>query len=125
MTGKKLAILVAVGLVLAVAAGLCGCTSYRKTVERYGLTMREDEVVIEGLKRERTIVLAADTHISLCDERDDAVAEKAAQRYQMFASLTKNPSDVNFRHMAEVFKQMKPDLIVLAGDITDSAMEVH
>lgn len=110
-------------LVLATAAGICGCTSYRKTVERYGLTMREDVVFIEGLAKERTIVLAADTHISLCDERDGAVAEKAAQRYQMFASLTKNPSDVNFRHMAEVFKQMKPDLIVLAGDITDSAME--
>ncbi len=123
MIRKKLAVLVTVVLALAVAAGICGCTPHRKTVEEYGLTMREDEVVIEGLKTERTIVLAADTHISLCDDRDTAVAEKAAQRYQMFASLAKNPADVNFSHMMEIVKQMKPDLLVLAGDITDSAME--
>ena len=75
-----------------------------------------------GLDKPMDIIFIADTHISLCDERDSAVSDKAALRYQSFLSPDGLHSDEMFAEEMDYVKDMSPDLLILGGDIIDSAM---
>ena len=75
-----------------------------------------------GLDKPMEIVFLADTHISLCDDRDSEVMEKAALRYQSFLSPDGLKADEMFAEEMGYVKELKPDLLILGGDIIDSAM---
>ncbi len=75
-----------------------------------------------GLEKPMDIIFLADTHISLCDERDSDVMDKAALRYQSFLSPDGLKADEMFAEEMAYVRDHKPDLLILGGDIIDSAM---
>ncbi len=81
----------------------------------------EEEVDI-GLSKPMDIMFIADTHISLCDERDSDLKDKAGSRYAMFQSPEGVSADKVFAAEMEYVKKQSPDLLILGGDIIDSAM---
>ncbi len=85
------------------------------------LTIREENLTL-GLDDPMDIVFLADTHISLCDDRDDEVRPKASVRYEAFLSPDGLHADEIFNEEIDYVKHISPDLLVLGGDITDSAM---
>lgn len=93
--------------------------NYRK---KHHLLLHENEVAIPGLKRNFTILFLSDTHLSLCDKRDFKVRDKAARRYEMFRSPDGESADTSFQQLLHYAKLEKPDLLLLGGDIVDSAM---
>lgn len=86
------------------------------------VTVHEEEVVVPGLKKEFQIVFLADTHISLCDERDSELSAKAAARYAGFYAPDGDAADVSFLKLMNYVSEEEPDLLILGGDIVDSAM---
>ncbi len=93
----------------------CGHGSYPD------IKVHEEELDL-GLKEEADIFFVADTHISLCDERDSALSEKAAARYGMFVSADGVHADDMFAEQMRYVRDASADLLVLGGDIVDSAM---
>ena len=85
------------------------------------LKIFEDEIDI-GLSEPMDIMFIADTHISLCDDRDSGLKDKAKARYSMFLSPKGIGADKVFATEMEYVKNESPDLLVLGGDIIDSAM---
>jgi len=75
-----------------------------------------------GLDEPMDIVFLADTHISLCDDRDSDLKDKAALRYQSFVSPDGIKADEMFAEEMAYVSKLKPDLLILGGDIIDSAM---
>ena len=82
----------------------------------------EEVLEIPGITEEYELLFVADSHISLCDERDPDVKEKAAQRYEMFRSPLGKGADETFHNTMEYVRIEQPDLLILGGDIVDSAM---
>ena len=85
------------------------------------LQIFEQEVDI-GLSEPMDIMFIADTHISLCDERDGELKDKAKSRYMLFVSPDGIGADKMFASEMELVRQQNPDLLILGGDIIDSAM---
>ncbi len=81
-----------------------------------------DEEIDLGLDTDMDIVFVADTHISLCDDRDKALSDKALARYEIFKSPDGIHADDIFAEEMDYVKDTSPDLLVLGGDIVDSAM---
>lgn len=75
-----------------------------------------------GLSKPVDIMFVADTHISLCDERDEAVKDKADLRYGAFVSPDGLHADEIYAEEMNLVKEKAPDLLILGGDIVDSAM---
>lgn len=75
-----------------------------------------------GLDKPMDIVFIADSHISMCDERDKDVIDKAGSRYDAFVSPDGLKADEMFAEQMAYVKEISPDLLILGGDITDSAM---
>lgn len=75
-----------------------------------------------GLDEPMDIIFIADTHISLCDDRDSSVMDKAALRYQSFLSPDGLKADEMFAEEMAYVREHRPDLLILGGDIIDSAM---
>ena len=86
------------------------------------MTVQEHEVPIAGLEENFELFFMADTHISLWDERDTEILEKAASRYEMFRSENGIGAEESFRDMVEYISDEEPDLLIMGGDILDSAM---
>lgn len=87
------------------------------------VSVHEDTIKVEGLSRPYEIIMVADSHISLCDDRDAALIEKAAKRYKDFTCWDGEGADKAFEECIKYVKREKPDVFLLAGDIIDSAME--
>ena len=66
--------------------------------------------------------LIADTHISLCDDRDPELIEKAAARKAAFEQESGKKAVRTFHSLITESIESGTDLTIFAGDITDSAM---
>ncbi len=88
-----------------------------------GIRIREEEIQIPGLTRAYDFFLIADTHISLCDERDESLMEKARARRLAFEQESKKTAVRTFQNLITQANQRNADLAIFAGDITDSAMQ--
>ena len=117
----------------AILAALClaGCgadetaqtaENREKILERNHLSLQEIEVDVPEIEGEHEILFLADTHLSLCDERDPELQDKAAQRYASFADAEGRKADETFRAWMEYIKWEQPELVIFGGDILDSAM---
>lgn len=90
---------------------------------RWGnLSVRKENVQIPGIREKHTLFFLADSHISLCDETDPSLLEKANARRESFKSKDNAYAEESFSTCMEYIRLEKPDLLVLGGDITDSAM---
>lgn len=83
--------------------------------------VHEEELDL-GLSKPFDITFIADTHISLCDDRDEALKDKATLRYSAFVSPDGLHADEMFTEEMDLVKEQAPDLLILGGDIVDSAM---
>ena len=136
---KKTGFAIAAVMVLTLA----GCSFGKQNIEidpkagaKIGAPVREDEAVpcpsdvtvhmetieIEGLTEEHEIVFTADNHISLWDERDSLVANKAKERYETFKSWDGAYADESFKSVIQYVRSENPELLVIGGDLLDSAM---
>ncbi len=107
--------------ILAVSAA--GCAFSRESGADQGVVVHEETVVIPKLEEEFEILFLADTHISLCDDRDPELLEKAKARYEGFREESGGTgADESFRELMAYVKEEQPDLLILGGDIVDSAM---
>ncbi len=86
------------------------------------LSLHEEEITIDGLKKEYRLFFVADTHISLCDERDSEVLEKANQRKAAFVDANGEPAEQSLAKLIEASNLKESDLFIMGGDILDSAM---
>lgn len=101
------------------------CESEEKKMQtKYNISPHFEVVKeISGLSKDFEIVFISDSHISLADERDTAeVEDKALSRFAMFKDSKGNDANKTFNDMIEYTKYLSPDLLILGGDITDSAM---
>ncbi len=86
------------------------------------LHISEEKVSVEGLKKEYRLFFVSDSHISLADERDtDEVQEKAKQRHESIL-YEGYASEQYFDALVKEAGKRKSDLLILGGDIVDSAM---
>ena len=85
------------------------------------IIVHEEELDL-GLSKEADIIFLADTHISLCDDRDPALITKALERYEAFVTSDGIHSDDIFKEEMAYVKGQSPDLLILGGDVIDSAM---
>ena len=107
-------------------AEMAGFSSSKKIkpngTQRVNPIVHEEKVVISGLEKEFEIMFLTDTHISLCDDRDPDLIEKAQARYEIFRNKSGVGADESFRGMIAYIAEEQPDLLILGGDIVDSAM---
>ena len=82
----------------------------------------EETVTMAGIRRSYDFFLIADTHISLCDDRDPGLIEKAQTRREAFARESKKTAVRTFHNLITQSNRNDTDLTIFAGDITDSAM---
>ncbi len=100
----------------------CAPKTAEEIAEKENIVVREEIVEIPGLTEEFEFIFMADNHISLCDERDASVQEKAQARYESFRSKDGAGADESFRMLLDYVKAEKPRLLILGGDVVDSAM---
>ncbi len=93
-----------------------------RIVEEKKLRIREKTLEVPGLTRELDILFLADIHISLCDERDGALVKRAQVRRDMMLDSNGRPADHTFHEFIDYCGAEKPELLILGGDITDSAL---
>ena len=87
------------------------------------IRIQEEFLQIEGIRRDYDILLIADTHISLCDERDAKLMEKAQARRLAFEQESGKSAVRTFHSLITESVKSGMDVTVFAGDITDSAMQ--
>lgn len=85
------------------------------------LNVRQEVIDVEGINGEHKIFFLADSHISMCDDRDAELMDKATQRAASFAADGIQAQD---RFDAIIGKAGETDreMVILGGDIIDSAM---
>ncbi len=83
---------------------------------------REEVCSVPGITKPYKIIFISDTHISLCDERDASLSDKSASRYNAARSKEGIGADKTFHSLMTYVKKEQPDLLILGGDIIDSAM---
>ncbi len=86
------------------------------------INIREEYLEIEGIKHDYDFFLIADTHISLCDDRDPKLMEKAQARKRAFENESGKIAVRTFHNLITEAMKGGTDLTIFAGDITDSAM---
>ncbi|MCR5357397.1 MAG: metallophosphoesterase [Lachnospiraceae bacterium] len=86
-----------------------------------GLHIEEATADIKGMKGRFNIFFLADSHISKCDDRDKDLITKAARRSILFKKDGINSWD-RFDMLIEESKNCDTDIVVMGGDIVDSAM---
>lgn len=86
------------------------------------IQIQEEEVTIAGIRHDYGFLLIADTHISLCDDRDSKMLEKAQMRREAFERESKKNAVRTFHNLITQSVRSQADLTIFAGDITDSAM---
>ncbi len=82
----------------------------------------EKTMEIKGLERDVDILFIADMHLSLCDDRDMEVYDKAVYRYGYMMDANGRPAYQTFHEFVDYANAEEPDLFILGGDIVDSAM---
>lgn len=107
---------------LLLCAALCLGFAVKKADSFGSLHVQDAQLSIKGIGRAYNLFLIADTHISLCDERDAALLEKAETRRQAFARESGKNAARTFHNLITEAVNSDTDLTVFAGDITDSAM---
>lgn len=97
-------------------------TDIKETVsDSIPLNIRQEVIDIPKIETEHNIFFLADSHISMCDDRDSELMDKASQRAASFAADGIQAQDRFDAIIAEAAGQ-KRDMVVLGGDIIDSAM---
>ncbi|MCR5777016.1 MAG: metallophosphoesterase [Lachnospiraceae bacterium] len=87
------------------------------------IEIKAETVEVEGLKKNYNIFFLSDSHICLTDERDDsAVIEKEQLRSAILFTTERIESWRTFDALIKKAKGTKQDLMILGGDIIDSAM---
>jgi len=85
------------------------------------INVTEETIDVEALDREFNIFFIADSHISMCDDRDSELMDKASQRSESFKADGIEAWDRFDALIAEVNKG-DDDIVLFGGDIIDSAM---
>ncbi len=99
--------------------GKAGNESAGISNERISIT--EEELDIEGVNKEFSLFFVADSHISLCDDRDAVLKDKAKFRSTLFKHDGIEAWD-SLELLFEDTINKDDDLVVMGGDIVDSAM---
>lgn len=86
------------------------------------INIHEEHLNIKGITHDYEFMLIADTHISLCDDRDPELIEKAAARKAAFEQESGKKAVRTFHSLITESMESGTDLTIFAGDITDSAM---
>lgn len=86
------------------------------------LYISREEAAVPGLQKEYHLFFVADSHISLCDERDASLLEKAQQRQAAFCDENGVPSPETFDKLVKASNTLNSDIFIMGGDIIDSAM---
>lgn len=108
--------------VLFVAVLLVCASQWKKTEDKLReLIIYEEEIKIPGLTDSFEMVFVADTHVALCDERDETFREYMATRYEMFRNTQGNGAEESFENIILYLSKNTPDLLVFGGDIVDAA----
>ena len=113
-------------LVFAVIIFICACgretdNKIENETTAIPVQISEETLEVEGFEREFSIFFLADSHISLCDERDKELMEKAWSRSRLYKVDDIEAWD-RFDALIENADNDKNDIIILGGDIIDSAM---
>lgn len=100
---------------------ILGCGGEAETAqgEKPELNIYEKTVAADTSKY--TIFFIADSHISMCDERDSELLEKAANRNNSFTVEEAAPQET-FDRLIDEANKSDANLVVFGGDIIDSAM---
>ncbi len=85
------------------------------------LNIYQEVIDIEGIETEHKIIFLADSHISMCDDRDSELIEKATQRASSFAADGIWAQD-RFDAIIRKANETDCEMVILGGDIIDSAM---
>ncbi len=85
------------------------------------IAVSEETVEVEGIDKPFDIFFLADSHISLCDDRDGELMVKATDRSLLFKADGIEAWD-RFDALIDAANVGDADLVVLGGDIIDSAM---
>ncbi len=85
------------------------------------ITVSDETVEVEGIDEPFEIFFLADSHISLCDDRDEELALKANGRSILFKEDGIEAWD-RFDALIDAANAGDSDLVILGGDIIDSAM---
>ncbi len=126
---QKLAVL-CIGIA-GIAVGAAGVLGYRyastdpkklSQKEMETLSISREEITIPGLTKEYHLFFLADSHISLCDDRDPEVQEKADARQAAFVNGEGISSWETFDRLVCASNTLGSDLFIMGGDIIDSAM---
>ena len=107
---------------LMLCAAACLLYAVKKADQPGSVRIQDEQLVIPGLKHDYDFLLIADTHISLCDERDQALLEKAQTRREAFEQESGKKAVRTFHNLITKSVESDTDLTIFAGDITDSAM---
>lgn len=90
-----------------------------KAINEKEVHVYDEKIDIDGLEDEFIIYFIADSHISLCDNRDPNLKDYAKERWEYFKRDSKG-SEKNFSILMEQVRKDNPDLVVFGGDIVDS-----
>lgn len=132
MTNKKsnkIIILLAIVLAVSAAAALIlkiPSRAYRKIkdMSNKDVNVCYEKIDIDGYEGNFKIIYIADSHIALCDDRDEELKEQAAGRYDGFIRNQKGP-DRNFSITVDRIVKEEPDLVIFGGDIIDEATKAN
>lgn len=116
-------------LVSATACGQNGGTeqanaendSQQTDISSIPVNVRQEVIDIPELEGEHKIFFLADSHISLCDDRDPELVEKATQRADSFVVDGIQAHD-RFDAIIARANETNREMVIFGGDIIDSAM---
>lgn len=99
---------------LSVMLMVCGCGKPQ-------INVHEEVVEVDGITSDHYLYFMADSHISICDETDKDLMEKAAAREASFAYNGFKAQDYFASLITDAISRDK-EMVILGGDIIDSAM---
>lgn len=107
--------------ILLAAFALGGCDKSPEPVEEAKPNLNIHEETVSAKMSEYTIFFIADSHISMCDDRDAELMEKAANRSNSFTVEGAAPQET-FDRLIDEANKSDADIVIFGGDIIDSAM---
>ena len=116
---SRLSMRICTGVCISLSLLCMGCGSAEP--EYAHVRVHEEELHL-GIDEPLDLAFIADTHISRVDERDKELTDKAMLRYGAFLSPDGLHADEMFAEEMNYIKEISPDLLILGGDIVDSAM---
>ena len=85
------------------------------------VNVRQEVIDVPELENEHHIFFLADSHISMCDDRDADLMEKATARAASFAADGIQAQD-RLDKLIATANESEREMVILGGDIIDSAM---